>query len=164
MTLSLSDRIGNNAHAVAVASRLHAAANAAVHSVGFAPGTGNTDRKHPQTALRTDEAASSARVGGASRECARRPGPDVELSRSSGSEPGLCCPDAGTGRQRSTGHSGGRGGRLIRRSCRIWTFSCPVRKSSLPMFPAASTFASEQHSFLFFETCLPLRERPPFAY
>lgn len=66
MTLSLSDRIGNNAHAVAVAvaSRLHAAANAAVHSVGFAPGTGNTDRKHPQTALRTDEAASSARVGG----------------------------------------------------------------------------------------------------
>ena len=69
MTLSLSDRIGNNAHAVA--SRLHAAANAAVHSVGFAPGTGNTDRKHPQTALRTDEAASSARVGGKQRMCAK---------------------------------------------------------------------------------------------
>jgi len=161
VTLSLSDRIGNNAHAVA--SRLHAAANAAVHSVGFAPGTGNTDRKHPQTALRTDEAASSARVGGKQRMCAKTGSGRRTITFVGVRAWALLprCWHRPTEVDRSLRR---KGGRLIRRSCRIWTFSCPVRKSSLPMFPAASTFASEQHSFLFFETCLPLRERPPFAY
>ena len=40
----------------------------------------------------------------------------------------------------------------------------PGEEIVLADVPAASRFASEQHSFLFFETCLPLRESPPFAY
>jgi len=64
VTLNLPGRIGNTADTAVEAARLHAAANAAVHVAGFAPGTENTDRKDHQTAPRIDGAASPARAVG----------------------------------------------------------------------------------------------------